>query len=69
MQEADVVRNLILAAPFLLLLAACGSPDTYPVSGDGASSHPAGPCAAGCQPGSVEIRMNMTAGEMLFDRR
>lgn len=64
-----MVRSLILAAPILSLLAACGSPYPYPVSEDDASSKAARPCAAGCQPGNVEIRMNMEVGQMLFDRK
>lgn len=64
-----MVRNLILAAAILSSLAACGSPDRYPVGQDAASSQAATPCAQGCQPGNVQIKMDMTAGQMLFLRK
>jgi hypothetical protein len=69
MQEADVVRDLIVVAAILSFLAACSSPDAYPTSQNAASSQAATPCADGCQPGDVQIRMDMTAGQMLFDRK
>jgi len=65
-QEADVVRNLILAATLLSCLAACGSPDLDPVGHDGAQ---ASPCAQGCQPGSAQVRMHMTVVQTWSYRR
>lgn len=64
-----MVRNLILAAAILSLLAACGSPEPDPGGKDAASSPATTPCAEGCQPGNVQIKMHMTAGQMVFDRR
>jgi len=69
MQEADVVRNLMLAVTILSSLAACGSPDADPVGQDDASSQATSPCAQGCQPGSAEVRMHMTVEQALTYRR
>jgi len=69
MQEAEVVRNLILAATILSSLAACGSPDPDPVGQDAASSQATSPCAQGCQPGSAQVRMHMTVGQAVSYRR
>ncbi len=53
-----MVRNLILAAAVLSSLGACGTP-----APDKAAS-PQAPT-----PGNLQIKMDVTTGEMVFDRR
>lgn len=69
MQEADVVRDLILAATILSFLTACDRLDPEPVGQDAGSSQATSPCAQGCQPGSAQVKMHMTVGQTLFDWR
>jgi hypothetical protein len=69
MEEADLVRNLVLAATILSSLAACGSPNPDPVGQDAASSPATSVCPQACQPGSAQVRMHMTFGQTLFYRK
>ncbi len=64
-----MVRNLMLAATILSFLAACGRPEPESVGQDAASSQATSPCAEGCQPGNVQIKMHMTVGQTLYDWR
>jgi uncharacterized lipoprotein len=64
-----MVRNLVLAAIILSILAGCGRPDPESAGQDAASSQTTSPCAEGCQPGNVQLKMHMTVGQTLVDWR
>jgi hypothetical protein len=63
-----MVRYLTLAAAVASALAACGTVNPSPAAHDGASAQATSACNEGCQPGTMQIRMNMTAGEMVSHR-
>lgn len=62
-------RKLMLAAAVLSSLAGCGGPDFYPPGERAAATRTTDSCAGGCGPGNVRVRMDMTVGAMLVDRK
>jgi hypothetical protein len=55
------MRNIILATAILSCVAACGAPAPY-------SAQASTTCDAGCQPGTLRIRTDITTGEMVSHR-